>query len=215
MAVVETKPRPSVSRDEAVFVAADGRRARRLRRAAVVVAVLAALWIVGLGIGVLGFGRLPGASLVKGAHHDSRPAQAPAAGARAGGDEAARSLLSANARSAQRDGAHSPAAVLSASRAATKHSTGAARRASRTHASAPAVTPRAPVNPAQRTRGWARKGLPAPQGQVRKANPPPPPPTSRGRRVGRTPPAAPPPVPPGQAKKAPEPPPPPPPPKKG
>jgi hypothetical protein len=45
--------------DHPVFVAHDGRRARRLRHAAVVVGVLAALWIVGLGVGMLGFGSLP------------------------------------------------------------------------------------------------------------------------------------------------------------
>ena len=37
--------------DEAIFVAGDGRRARWLRRAALVASVLAGLWVVGLGIG--------------------------------------------------------------------------------------------------------------------------------------------------------------------
>ncbi len=57
--------------DEAIFVAGDGRRARRLGRAALVASVLAGLWIVGLGIGMLGFGSLPGISLVKGSRAES------------------------------------------------------------------------------------------------------------------------------------------------
>jgi hypothetical protein len=215
VALLETKRQnTTTSADHPVFVAGDGRRARRLRHAAVVVGVLAALWIVGLGVGTLGFGSLPGVALVKGAREDSRPAPAPAAPAPAAGDRAGRSLLSADVSSVRRDTAQRAAADArrSANGSSTRHSARATRRA----AHAPATAP-TPVNPAQRTRGWARKGYAAPRGQLRKAAPSPPRATSRGRRVGQTTttPATPPAVPPGQARKALDPPPPPPPPKKG
>jgi hypothetical protein len=199
--------------DHPVFVAHDGRRARRLRHAAVVVGVLAALWIVGLGVGMLGFGSLPGVALVKGARKDSRPAQAPAAPAPAAGDRAAGRLLSADMSSIRSDRSGTAGVRRSANGSSTRHSARTARRASHAPATTPAATTPAPVNPAQRTRGWARKGYAAPRGQLRKAAPPPPPASSGGRRVGQT--NTPPAVSPGQAKKALDPPPPPPPPKKG
>jgi hypothetical protein len=198
--------------DHPVFVAHDGRRARRLRHAAVVVGVLAALWIVGLGVGMLGFGSLPGVALVKGAREDSRPAQAPAAPAPAAGDRATRRLLSAEVSSIRSDRSVTAGVRRSANGSSTRRSARAARRASNAPATTPAATP-TPVNPAQRTRGRARKGYAAPRGQLRKAAPPLSPATSGGRRVGQT--NTPPAVSPGQAKKALDPPPPPPPPKRG
>jgi hypothetical protein len=48
------------SDERPVFAAADGRRARRLRVAALVAAALVAAWVVALAAGMLGFGRLPG-----------------------------------------------------------------------------------------------------------------------------------------------------------
>ena len=81
--------------DEAIFVARDGRRARLIVRAAVVATVLAVLWIVGLGIGMLGFGSLPGVSLVK---RSSPPSPvAPAARVPAAAQKTARELLAAKA----------------------------------------------------------------------------------------------------------------------
>src|SRR5262245_26704184 len=73
MVGLETKPRTRNPADQPVFVAGDGRRARRLRNAAIVAGLLAVLWVVGLGIGLVGFGSLPGVGLVKGARADSRP----------------------------------------------------------------------------------------------------------------------------------------------
>jgi hypothetical protein len=213
MTTLETKFESATAHaDEAVFVALDGRRARRLRNAAIVVGVLAILWIVGLGVGMLGFGSLPGVALVKGARADSRPPAptpsltAKAATARSLAAEAkAVRLISARIASAQR-----------AATATTRRSAPVSKASRRPVATPPAAATQAPVNPALRTRGWARKGYQAPRGQLRKAAPPPPPATSRGRQVGRTKlqPAPTPAVPPGQAKKAVEPPPPPPPPKK-
>ena len=220
MAALETQSEQTPLADEAVFVARDGRRARRLRNVAVVAGVLAGLWIVGLGVGMLGFGSLPGVALVKGAERHS-PTRQP--GAPVSAERKASQLVAGDVRSVQRAVARESAAYSVASAAATRRSVArsAAHRSPGTAPAAQAQAP-APVNPAQRTRGWARKGYVAPRGQVRKAAPPPPPATSRGRHVGRqkplTPPA--PAVAPGQAKKAgqqqpPPPPPPPPPSKKG
>jgi hypothetical protein len=211
MTTLETKVEQSTP-DNAVFVARDGRRARRLRNAAIAVGVLAILWFVGLGVGMIGFGSLPGVPLVKGAEHHSAPLQSAVPGA---GRHASR-VLAADIEVVRQQvhkttTAHRAAVTVAKQRAVVR----------RAVARAPAVTPppaaaQSPVNPAARTRGWSRKGYSAPRGQLRKVVPPPPPATSRGRRVGRqkpltTPPPA---VPPGQVKKAAQPPPPPPPPKK-
>jgi hypothetical protein len=215
MPVLETKRQNDMTpADHPVFVAHDGRRARRLRHAAVVVGVLAALWIVGLGVGMLGFGSLPGVAILKGAHNDPPAAKAPHVPV-AGQSDPQRSLAS-QLSARQKDSVASARTRRSAPRTSSGQSA-AARRASHSPAAKPSATSApTPVNPAQRTRGWTRKGYSAPQGQLRKAAPPPPPATSRGRRVGQTMPTpVPPAVPPGQVKKALEPPPPPPPPKKG
>jgi DNA-binding protein HU-beta len=199
--------------DEAIFVASDSRRARRLGRAAAVTAFLAVLWVVGLGIGMVGFGHMPGVPFVKGERAESPVAPAtdvPAAAAR----DVARALaevtsVRAVVRSTARRGNTEAASAIPAKRRAPAKK--AAVRAAR-----PVAPPTAAVNPAQRTRGWARKGNEAPPGQARRAvaQPPAPPATSNGRRVGQTATSPKPVVPPGQAKKALEPPPPPPPPTK-
>jgi hypothetical protein len=214
MTTLETKFEPATAQaDEAVFVAHDGRRARRLRNAAIAVGVLAILWVIGLGVGMLGFGNLPGVALVKGARADSKtPAPTPSLSAKAA---TARSLA-AEAKAVRRISAR--IASAHGARTATHRRAAPVSKAShRPVVTPPAAATQTPINPATRTRGWARKGYQAPRGQLRKAAPPPPPATSRGRQVGRTKlqPAPTPVVPPGQAKKAVEPPPPPPPPKKG
>ncbi len=197
--------------DEAIFVAGDGRRARRLGRAAVAASVLAGLWVVGLGIGMLGFGSLPGISLAKGSRAVSPVA--PVAGAPfAAARETARALLSVQAAAAAIEASRTSNGQAADKRART--GVAARKKISQGAATQPApLPPVAAVNPAQRTRGWARRDYEAPPGQVRKATATPPPPPSHGRRVGQTPPAAPPPAPPGQVRKALDPPPPPP--KKG
>jgi hypothetical protein len=212
MTGLHTKPRSRTPADQPVFVAGDGRRARRLRNAAIAVGVLAALWVVGLGIGMLGFGSLPGVGLVKGARVDSDLAEAPPAIA-AEKAEGARHLIAAELTSSRDRSARAATAQRALSRVAAKRSR-KPKRASRPRAVAPPpASAQTPANPVQRTWGWARNGYAAPRGQLRKAAPPPV--TSRGRRVGHTAPATPPPAPAGQAKKALQPPPPPPPPKKG
>jgi hypothetical protein len=213
MATPKTIPVQTTSAgDEAVFVARDGRRARRLRNAAIAAGVLALLWVVGLGVGMIGFGSLPGVALVKGAKADSRvPTPPPPVTAQRATD---RSLV-AEAGAARRVTARIARAQVSATVIARR-----TNPVSRSHGPAvapPAPATQTPANPAARTRGWARKGYQAPRGQLRKAAPAPPPATSRGRQLGRTKPqpAPTPAVSPGQAKKAVEPPPPLPPPKKG
>jgi hypothetical protein len=212
MAALETKrEQTTLPAYDGVFVARDGRRARRLRNAAVVVGVLAILWVVGLTVGMLGFGSLPGVALVKGVASHAPPAEASALPAV---DRGVSRLLAA-------DGTADPHQARKSTTRRTasvgvRHRSSTRKRSHRPAATPPAANAQAPVNPSQRTRGWSRKGYSAPRGQVRKAAPPPPPATSRGRHVGRQKPlpAPPPPVSPGQAKKAAQPPPPPPPPKK-
>lgn len=215
MAVIERK---RVTREQqperAVFVASDGRRARLVRRAAFVTAFIAGLWLLSLGVGMLGFGSLPGVSAVK------EQFDKVAGGPDAPRAEPSKRISTPTSRvSAQVEGRR----VVTPT--PTTRSVRSPRRAKvRPVASRPtprpvqATTPQpvaaqTPVNPAARQRGWARDGSTAPPGQTRQAVPPPPPGT-RGERRGQDP-TAPPPVPPGQVKKAQEPPPPPTPPKKG
>jgi hypothetical protein len=216
MTLLDTQPKTETAPVEhPVFVAGDGRRARRLRQAALVVGVLATLWLVGLGIGMLGFGNLPGVGLVKGAHADSRtPTPASADPVAQRGNEA-QSLQSAGVKAVRRDSSPTAGHARTTSpRAAAKRPALARRAARQTQAPPASTTAQTPANPAQRTRGWARQGYSAPRGQLRKIDPPPPPNTSRGRHIGPTKTTlTPPPPAPGQAKKALEPPPPPP--KKG
>ena len=211
MAALETKrEQTTFPADDAVFVARDARRARRLRNAGVVVGVLAILWVVGLTVGMLGFGSLPGVALVKGVASHAPPADASALPA---AEREVSRLLAAD-DTAGRHQARTSTTRRTAS-VGVRHRSSTRKRSHRPAATPPANA-QVPVNPSQRMRGWSRKGYSAPRGQVRKAAPPPPPATSRGRRVGRQKPlpAPPPPVSPGQAKKAAQPPPPPPPPKK-
>jgi hypothetical protein len=212
MAALETKrEQTTLPADDAVFVARDGRRARRLRNTAVVMGVLAILWVVGLTVGMLGFGSLPGVALVKGVASHAPPAEASALPA---AEREVSRLLAAD-DTAGRHQARTSTTRRTAS-VAVRHRSSTRKRSRRPAATPPAANAQASVNPSQRTRGWSRRGYSAPRGQVRKAAPPPPPATSRGRRVGRQKPlpAPPPSVSPGQVKKAAQPPPPPPPPKK-
>jgi hypothetical protein len=200
MAVIEQEQMTTSEQvpERAIFVAADGRRARRLRRAGFAVALVACLWVVGLGVGMLGFRSLPGVSLVKeqideiaGTSGDpgSRPTEnvsAPASRRSAPDDES---------RLASRS---SHVAAQPQSRTRPVRSRPASRPPAR--AIAPPAAAQQPVNPATRERGWSRRGSTAPPGQVRKTVTPPPP-STRGQRRGQDP-TAPPPVPPGQEKKA-------------
>jgi hypothetical protein len=205
MAVIERERAPARP-ERAVFVASDGRRARRLRRAGFAAAFVACLWVVGLGVGMLGFGGLPGVSVVKEQIDQIAGGSGAPASKRANQVSRSPQRPSATRRVVDRS---SSRPVRQPTRARTRPV--ASRSATRPVARAPAPAPAAqtPVNPATRTRGWARTGATAPRGQIRKTVTPPPP-GERGQRRGQDP-TAPPPVPPGQEKKAETPPPPPPP----
>ena len=161
MTTLETKFEPATAPpDEAVFVARDGRRARRLRNAAIVLGVLAILWIVGLGVGMLGFGSLPGVALVKGARADSRtPAPAPSVTA----SVATARSLAAEAKALRRISARIASAHGSAT-AIARRAAPVSKASHRPVVTPPAAATQTPINPALRTRGWARKGYQAPRG---------------------------------------------------
>ena len=192
--------------ERAVFVTDDDRRARRLRRSAFVASALACLWLVGLGIGMLGFGSLPGVSLIKPGHDGKQRSESRAEKQEAG------AVVGQLNRSARRHwlSARQAQALARASAARRAAAVPAARR-SRPPAAPPAVVAppaQLPLNPALRQRGWARRSLPAPPGQLRTH--PPPPATSQGQRRGQqtTITTTTTPLPPGQAKKTMSPPPP-------
>lgn len=200
MTVLE-RERATTQPEHAIFVASDGRRARLLRRAALAAAVLACLWVVGLGVGMLGFGSLPGVSVVK-----------QQIGQIAGSSDAPDSKPASHVSQPTRNPIETRRVAEQSSSRPVRGPTRARTRpvAPRPVAQTPALpAAQTPVNPATRTRGWARRGAAAPPGQARKPVAPPPPGT-RGQRRGQDP-TAPPPVPPGQEKKAQLPPPPPPP----
>lgn len=206
MTVVE---RERVTRPEqAIFVASDDRRARILRRVALAAAVLACLWVVGLGLGMLGFGSLPGVSVVK--DQIDGVGGSKARGSQPTDDVSQPVSRPTRAEQHRITGAQAKPMPAIAARTPTRSRPVGSRPSSRPaqNAAAPPAA-QTPVNPATRVRGWSRRGSAAPPGQVRKTVTPPAPAT-RGQRRGQDP-TAPPPVPSGQAKKALEPPPPPPP----
>jgi hypothetical protein len=206
--VVQRDPEVQREAERAVFVSEDGRRARRLRRVAVVAAVLACLWAAGLVVGMVGFGSLPGVALVKGLRQGPNPAEPTPAAAVV---ERAARVSHANIAALQRSTGAARRALAGARSPARKAAADAKSRKQSASRPSPVAggTPAQPSNPAGRVRGWSRKGQPAPPGQVRRVTPPL---QSRGRRRGQTTPTTPPPPPPGQVKKVQEPPPPPPPP---
>ncbi len=215
MAVIERKRITSEQEPErAVFVAADGRRARLVRAARHSRPRSSpCLWLIGLGVGMLGFGSLPGVSAREGTVRQDR--RWPRCTARRAIGRGSPRLHRERRPTVEARRVATPTRTRSVRVPAA--SEGATRRLA-PHAS-PHASPRAgndsaagrradAVNPAARQRGWARRR------QHRTAGPdeaglPPPPPGTRGERRGQEPPTTPPPVPPGQVKKAQEPPPPP------
>lgn len=160
MTILETQEvAPAHAEGRAVFVTDDDRRARRLRRVALAVTVVACLWLVALGLGMFGFGRLPGLPFVK-----------------SGGSEPSKVSSRASAPTAAAAGwaARLDTAVLA--RTASRVAGGAASSASRSSsapvtrpgvqpvaAPPPAAQAQTPANPAGRERGWAKNGNPAPR----------------------------------------------------
>lgn len=195
------------TRERPVFVAADNRRARRLRFGGGAAALIACLWVAALAVGMLGTGRLPGFSLpsgVRGAEHDVRE-RAPAKAKPSSKRSRVAVAKAPTARLAPRVATRSEPVRRPAR--ARRSSATPARRAiplrTRNAAEAPLVTQPAPTPapapaPPPPKQGWARQGYAAPPGET--------------RRIEAQQPAAPPapapaqpqpaPAPPGQQKKA-------------
>jgi hypothetical protein len=202
MELTNTEPTLDVHAPErAVFVTDDNRRARRLRRGTFAAASLAVLWLVGLGVGMFGLGGLPGISLGKQGGDGAGQAQPAPSPAKL--SPIARTLTPLQSRG------RVVARPVRQGAGSQSHSVGNPARPVSPVTPPPVAggAPQQPANPAQHQRGWARKGNPAPPGQVRKAQPKPPA-GSRGQRRGQTTTTTTTtttPLPPGQAKKAPPP----------
>jgi hypothetical protein len=201
MATIEREHEQRIRYELPVFVANDGRRARRLRLVAAGIGVLALLWLVALAAGMLGFGRLPGISTPVG---------------RLGGPDKAQSQRSESktetpVRSSQRpaelivaserNGRATPSTQPDRARPTVRGTTAkpVARRAPPPAAAQP-VQPQPAQPPPQQ--GWARHGRPVPPGYTRRTQPEPaPPPPGQASAPGQTkkalqPPPLPPPPPP-------------------
>lgn len=195
-----------------VFLAANGRRARRLRIAALAVTVLAVLWLVALAAGTLGFGSLPGFSVPQLANLGGGGTPPPPArgseGDRSNSERGSAQPVSD--ATVQKTHTAAPPGVQSRAAAESRVGTdpaGKAKAVQRPVQRPNPVQPAVPAQPAQPQAaappltGRERRGLSAPPGHARQLEPAPPPP---GRRVGQetttTPIAPPPPPPPGNGK---------------
>jgi hypothetical protein len=201
-----------------VFVAADDRRARRLRCAAALGVALSGAWLIALAVGMLGVGRLPDLSLpliARGAD------KAPAAADRVVSESSAvaTSIAAERAASAKRFAAAAASgaaikaggtknAVASAHTTTAKKAHPAKPQRKTPQQTVPSASPATTVTATAR-QGWARRGLTEPPGRVRQPEPKAkaaaaPARTRRNATDTTTAPATPvtTPVPPGQQKKA-------------
>jgi hypothetical protein len=206
-AVTTPKERP-------VFVATGNRRARGLRYTAVLAVVLACVWLVALVVGMLGFGRLPGASLPLRSSADSAErdsgahAEAAASPSPAFNVSPTASAISRRAAAISRRAAASPANATVVRRKKQRGQAGSAN--ARRPTAEPAVpAPAQVVQPAPvaqtPTTGWTRRGVTAPPGQTTRVKAEPPGQTRREAAADPTTVPATPvttPTPPGQQKKA-------------
>ena len=161
-----------------VFVTDGDQRARRLRLAAVFVVVVASLWVVGLVIGMLGLGRLPGVSLpLPGAHakapsrhstpvRRSAPHVAPAHAQAV--RLAERRALVKPERSTRVEARAPRATPAAAAVGAHRHPGKPVARAVPSQSVQPATQPAAPLR-----QGWARRGWTDPPGQTARMEPKP------------------------------------------
>jgi hypothetical protein len=194
--------------ERAVFVTEDDSRSRRLRRAAIAAGALSCLWLVGLGIGMLGLGQLPGVSISIPGRGGDQPTRGSDRSTGAGG---------AQSQSTQQLAAARESAARTAQRRAGNLPTSSQQRQARVAQAAPAPTARigqsTPVSampgnqPAQAVsqpvpRGLARRDLTAPPGQTRRETKPQPPaaPPGQARRVNEQTGTTVEPLPPGQQK---------------
>jgi hypothetical protein len=194
--------------DGPVFLAADGRRARRLRIAALTVTVFAVLWLAALAAGTLGFGSLPGFSVPKlanlgGGGTPPPPARSSEQERRSDERGSARPLLDGTVQRNQAGVAPDLEPRGSAGRGVTsppRNAQPVRRTQQRPQPVQPAqpVQAQAPLPPPPPLRGRERRGLPAPPGHVRQTEPAPPPPGQRrGQETTTTTLLPPPPPPPG------------------
>jgi hypothetical protein len=211
-----------LEREQPVFVAADGTRARRLRYAGAALVLLGCLWLVALGVGMLGFGHLPGLSLpsVVRAADPAPPEQAR--GTVHSSSQGSRAVASPTSISPRADAAPAARRVSRPQRASRAKPAARVTRPTRarTRTAPPATAPVQAVQPpvaatpapAPARQGWARSGWTAPPGQSRQTEPRAPvaPPGQTRRQAApaetttpTTPEAAP--LPPGQQKKPDEP----------
>lgn len=205
-------PTVSPPAERAVFVTDADHRSRRLGMGVRVAGGLALLWAVGLSIGMLGSGHLPGISLPSPLGSDDRPD----AGRPTGADLSPQVFVAGRAATntggltrglhAVRSERASPRNIA-ADRITgrTKLRTVAPRRSAPSAPPGQAVAAPVPASPQPVRRGLVRRGLTAPPGQDQKAANAPPaetPPGQTRRRDLRTTAPTPPtePLPPGQQK---------------
>jgi hypothetical protein len=196
-----------------VFVAADDRRARRLRYAAALGVALSCAWLAALAIGMLGVGRLPDLSLPLIARGTDK---APGVADHAVSDPVATPIAVGRAAKAQRVAAAAAASGGAATGNGVQRASAPVRTKKKAHPAKPRTTTppqtvpsSSPATPAATARqGWARRGLIAPPGRARTAESKPKATASPGhaRRTATDPTTAPAtpvttPVPPGQQKK--------------
>jgi hypothetical protein len=182
MATIEREAAPilRLSSDAPVFAAVGNRRAQRLWALALIAAAVVCLWVVGVGVGVLGFDGLPRPSLpgldrvVGGGENRDQPGvekRGTAVTAAAPDQAAARTPRTARSMQAGRvQRVHRARVAVQRSRSRTRPVVVAA----------PPLQPQPPTTPLRQ--GWARDGSTVPPGQTRKAEVAPPPPTVPGER---------------------------------
>jgi hypothetical protein len=223
MTTIEFTP----SNERPVFVASDGRRARWLRCAGAAAVILGCLWLAGLGVGMLGFGQLPGLSLPsigRAADGPSLDRVTPTPRSSQVSPAVAGTMPIGQRAAAARPARKASKALRASHTTATAKVTRPTRARTVSKPAAPiqavqppvAAAPAAPASPPLR-QGWARRGWSTPPGETRRSQPAPtvteaqPSSTAPGQTRPRggtettptTPETAP--LPPGQQKKADEP----------
>jgi hypothetical protein len=202
--------------ERAVFVAEDGRRARRLRYVAAAGVLLSCVWLIGLGIGMLGLGELPGISLsIPGVRAESgqKDRSADIVGSLSESNRTVAATVPVAEPALARPRGSESASLRAALRPRTPAAPAERRPSSENQAETGGqIRPQEPV-PAQpvatpANRGWAQRGWTTAPGQSRQSSPKAPTePTRRRGELKATAPTAPiapvpPPLPPGQQKKA-------------
>src|SRR5215210_5484866 len=173
--------------ERAVFVTDDDRRSRRLRKGAAAALLVSALWIVGLGIGMLGAGALPDVTLPLPGRSDApkrpssdsvRPTTANSPASDIGATSRAEHRRSTSTAAAERRAAATPSSKTSRPRARSRARTS---RGATPPAAPPSVAPVVPAPVTATQPGRARRRLPAPPGQSQKAEVTPTTPAPRGQ----------------------------------